>query len=155
MHEEFVSPTPTADSDDRFRRGLDILFGMSSKKTDILTSRLAEVAPDFARLTIEFAFGAIFTRDVLDLRARELIAVSVLTARGDATAALRAHVASALNFGISQAEVVETMMQVSIYAGFPVVINALTECHDLLTSAADSECASCPDPVQRAEVGQV
>jgi 4-carboxymuconolactone decarboxylase len=126
---------------------------MSSEKMDLVTNRLAEVAPDFARLVIEYAFGTIFSRDVLDMRSRELIAISVLTARGDSIAPLRAHISSALKFGISQAEVVESMMQVSIYSGFPVVINALTACHDLLTKADDPNCMACPDPVQSTEVG--
>ncbi len=153
MQNKFLSKMALTEDEDQFKRGLDVLFEMSPKKMDLVTSRLAEVAPDFARLVIEYAFGAIFSRYVLDMRSRELIAISVLTARGDSIAPLRAHVSSALKFGISQAEVVETMMQVSIYSGFPVVINALTECHDLLTTTEDPNCAVCPDPVQQTEVG--
>jgi|CXWL01.1.fsa_nt_gi 4-carboxymuconolactone decarboxylase len=153
MSNELLSTAALSENEDRFERGLKVLFDMSSEKMDLVTNRLAEVAPDFARLVIEYAFGAIFARDVLDMRTRELIAVSVLTARGDSITPLRAHIASALKFGISQAEVVESMMQVSIYSGFPVVINALTACHDLLTMAEDPNCIACPDPVQSTEVG--
>lgn len=153
MQNKFLSDAALAESEDRFERGLDVLFGMSSEKMDLVTNRLAEVAPDFARLVIEYAFGTIFAREVLDMRSRELIAVSVLTARGDSIAPLRAHITSALKFGISRAEVVESMIQVSIYSGFPVVINALTACHDLLTMIEDPNCASCPDPIQQTDVG--
>ncbi len=139
-------------SDDRYRRGIEILLHMSPEKMDLVTNRLAEVAPDFARMVVEYAFGDIFSRDGLDLRARELIAIAVLAARGDATAQLRAHVASATKLGVARAEIVEALMQVSIYSGFPVVINALSVCHDLLTEPVD--CAKCPDPAQPADVGQ-
>ncbi len=139
-------------SDDRYRRGIEILLHMSPEKMDLVTNRLAEVAPDFARMVVEYAFGDIFSRDGLDLRARELIAIAVLAARGDATAQLRAHVASAAKLGVARAEIVEALMQVSIYSGFPVVINALSVCHDLLTATVD--CAKCPDPAQPADVGQ-
>jgi len=138
--------------DDRYHRGIEILLHMSPEKMDLVTNRLAEVAPDFARMVVEYAFGDIFARAALDLRARELIAISVLAARGDAAAQLRAHVASALKFGIARTEIVEAMMQVSIYSGFPVVINALTVCHELLTEPVD--CATCPDPAQSVDVGQ-
>ena len=153
MSNELLSKAALSENEDRFERGLKVLFDMSSEKMDLVTNRLAEVAPDFARLVIEYAFGAIFARDVLDMRSRELIAISVLTARGDSIAPLRAHITSALKFGISQAEVVESMMQVSIYSGFPVVINALTACHDLLAIVVDPDCAACPDPAQKTDAG--
>lgn len=148
-------PEPSAPGktiDDRYRRGIEILMHMSPEKMDLVTNRLAEVAPDFARMIVEYAFGDIFSRNDLDLHTRELIAISVLAARGDSAAQLRAHVASALKFGIARPEIVEAMMQVSIYSGFPVVINALTACHDLLTEPSD--CETCPEPGQRTAVGQ-
>lgn len=148
--QEFAASGKT--SDDRYRRGIEILLHMSREKMDLVTNRLAEVAPDFARMVVEYAFGDIFSRDGLDLRARELIAIAVLAARGDAEVQLRAHVASAVKFGIARTEVVEALMQVSIYSGFPVAINALTACHDLLTEPVD--CATCPDPAQSVDVGQ-
>ena len=80
MSNELLSKAALSENEDRFERGLKVLFDMSSEKMDLVTNRLAEVAPDFARLVIEYAFGAIFARDVLDMRTRELIAVSVLTA---------------------------------------------------------------------------
>lgn len=153
MHRNTESPAAAGGHNDRYASGLDILMGLSRQKMDIVTNRLAEVAPDFARMVIEYAFGTIFARDALDMRSRELIAIAVLTARGDSIVPLRAHVSSALKLGITRAEIVEAMMQVSIYAGFPVVITALTECHDLLTAPPDPNCATCP-PDQRTEVGQ-
>ena len=121
---------------------------------ELVTDRLAEVAPDFARLVVEFAFGDLFTRPALDIHARELVAIAVLTARGDSIAPLRAHVSSATKLGLSREQIVEAMMQVSIYSGFPVVINALTACHDLLTTATDADCEVCPAPRQPTDVGQ-
>ena len=153
MHNEYLSKGAPAETEDRFERGLRVLFNMSPEKMEIVTNRLAEVAPDFARLVIEYAFGTIFSRSVLEMRSRELIAVAVLTARGDSIIPLRAHITSALKFCISQAEVIESMMQVSIYSGFPVVINALTACHDLLTNVEDPDFAACPVPVHQTDAG--
>ena len=87
----------------------------------------------FARMTIEFAFGDLYARDALDLRSRELIAIAVLAASGRAGPQLRIHVQSAARSGIAKEEIVETLMQTALYAGFPAALNALADCHDLLT----------------------
>jgi 4-carboxymuconolactone decarboxylase len=120
---------------DRYRRGLDVAEQLASDKlAHFVKSGVAEVAPDFARMVIEFAFGDIYSRKDLDLRSRELIAIAALAASGNAGPQLRVHVESASSAGISKAEVVEVLMQVALYAGFPVALNALADCHDLLTN---------------------
>ena len=117
--------------DDRYRRGVEILQLLSGNDAEKVTSRVAEIAPDFARMTIEFPFGDLYSRGVLDLKTRETAAISALAALGRIPQ-LRVHVTAALNLGMTRAEIVELLMQVSIYAGFPPALNALAECHDLL-----------------------
>jgi 4-carboxymuconolactone decarboxylase len=119
---------------DRYRRGIDITEQLAADKiAHFVESGVAEVAPDFARMVIEFAFGDIYSRKALDLRSRELVAISVLAASGTAAPQLRIHVESAASSGITKAEVVEILMQIALYAGFPTALNALADCHDLLT----------------------
>ncbi|HVU29055.1 MAG TPA: carboxymuconolactone decarboxylase family protein, partial [Sphingomicrobium sp.] len=102
---------------DRYRRGLDVAEQLASDKlAHFVKSGVAEVAPDFARMVIEFAFGDIYSRKDLDLRSRELIAIAALAASGNAGPQLRVHVESASSAGISKAEVVEVLMQVALYA---------------------------------------
>ena len=116
---------------DRYRRGIDVLQRLSGESIEQVTNKVAEIAPDFARMTIEFPFGDLYSRGILDLRTREAAAISALAALGRIPQ-LRVHVAAALNLGMSRAEIVELLMQISIYAGFPLALNALAECHDLL-----------------------
>jgi 4-carboxymuconolactone decarboxylase len=119
---------------DRYRRGLDVAEQLAADKlAHFVKSGVAEVAPDFARMVIEFAFGDIYSRDALDLRSRELIAIAVLAASGNAGPQLRVHVESAASAGITKPEIVEVLMQIALYAGFPAALNALADCHDLLT----------------------
>jgi 4-carboxymuconolactone decarboxylase len=123
---------------ERYRRGIDIAERLASDKVaHFVESGVAEVAPDFARMTIEFAFGDLYARDALDLKSRELIAIAVLAASGTAAPQLRVHIESAASSGITKAEIVETLMQTALYAGFPAALNALADCHDLLT---DHDC---------------
>ena len=124
---------------ERYRRGIDIAERLATDKiAHFVKSGVAEVAPDFARMTIEFAFGDLYTRKVLDLRSRELIAIAALAVKG-ATTQLRVHVESAASVGISKEEIIEILMQVALYSGFPTALNALADCHDLLT---DDNCLS-------------
>jgi 4-carboxymuconolactone decarboxylase len=119
---------------DRYRRGLDVAEKLAADKlAHFVKSGVAEVAPDFARMVIEFAFGDIYGRDALDLRSRELIAIAALAASGTAGPQLRVHVESAGSSGITKSEIVEVLMQIALYAGFPAALNALADCHDLLT----------------------
>jgi len=119
---------------ERYRRGIDIAERLAADKlAHFVESGVAEVAPDFARMTIEFAFGDLYSRDALDIRTRELIAIAVLAASGSAGPQLRIHVESAASNGIKKVEIVETLMQTALYAGFPAALNALADCHDLLT----------------------
>jgi len=119
-------------NDDRYRRGVHVLQRLSGESIEQVTNKVAEIAPDFARMTIEFPFGDLYSRGGLDLRTREAAAISALAALG-AIPQLRVHVAAALNLGVTRDEVVELLMQISIYAGFPPALNALAECHDLLS----------------------
>ena len=122
---------------DRYRRGIDIIQQLSSGSIDnFLASRVAEVAPDFARMAIEFPFGDLYARDGLDLRTREIVAIAALASLGHAEQ-LRVHVAAAIEQGVERRALVEILMQSAIYGGFPKALNALAQCHDLLT---DDDC---------------
>ena len=115
---------------ERYRRGIDIAERLAADKVaHFVESGVAEVAPDFARMTIEFAFGDLYARDALDLRSRELIAIAVLAASGRAGPQLRIHVQSAASSGIAKQEIVEALMQTALYAGFPATLNEIGRAH--------------------------
>src|SRR5687768_6963260 len=101
---------------DRYRRGVEILQLLTGNQAEKITSRVAEIAPDFARMTIEFPFGDLYAREVVDLRTREVAAIGALAALGRIPQ-LRVHVEAALHLGCSREEVVEILMQTAIYAG--------------------------------------
>jgi 4-carboxymuconolactone decarboxylase len=132
--------------DDRYRRGVEILQQLSGNRLEPVGNKVAEVAPDFARMTLEFPFGDLYARDALDLKSREVGAIAALAAIG-AMPQLRVHVAAALHLGWTRAQVVEMLMQCAIYAGFPAALNALAECHDLLVEPEPANGVDHPDRV--------
>ena len=84
----------------------------------------AGLSPDFARHVTDFLAGEIWTRPNLDLKTRSLVTVAALTALGRANA-LRLNIEMALNNGATQPEILETLLQMAPYAGFPACWDAL------------------------------
>jgi len=86
----------------------------------------------------ESAFGMIWSRPGLPIRDRSLVTVAQLAALGR-TEELRAHLAGALNVGLSREELVEVLMQTAVYAGVPAANEALRAAADVLgTDDAES-----------------
>ena len=112
-------------SNERYQRGFSKLAEIDGQQGQKVIESLADIAPDFAQYLIEFPFGDIYSRPGLDLRTRELTTVAVLTALGNAAAQLKVHLHAALNVGCSREEIVETIIQVAVYAGFPAALNGL------------------------------
>lgn len=109
----------------RYERGLAKLEQIDGQAGRKVIDSLRDIAPDFARYLIEFPFGDIYSRPGLDLRSREIAVVAALTALGNAAPQLKVHVEGALNVGASREEIVEVIMQMAVYAGFPAALNGL------------------------------
>lgn len=110
---------------DRYQRGWQKLQEIDGKAGERVIDSLRDIAPDFARLLIEFPFGDIYSRPGLDLKSREIAVVAALTALGNAAPQLKVHIHGALNVGCTRQEVVEVLMQMAVYAGFPAALNGL------------------------------
>jgi 4-carboxymuconolactone decarboxylase len=110
---------------DNFQRGLDILAKIDPENyKDIIAGFEQSALPDLGTLAVEFNYGQIFSRSGLDLKSRLLAAVAGLTALGN-TEQLKFYLNGALNAGWTQEEILEAMLQMVIYAGFPVALNTI------------------------------
>ena len=109
----------------RFDRGLEKLKEIDREQGERVVAALKDIAPDFATYLIEFPFGDIYARPGLDLKTREIATVAALTAMGNAAPQLRVHIHGALNVGCTREEIVEVIMQMAVYAGFPAALNGL------------------------------
>ena len=116
---------------DRYERGWEKLKEIDGEAGERVIDSLRDIAPDFARYLIEFPFGDIYSRPALDLKSREIAVVAALTALGNAAPQLKVHIHGALNVGCTRQEVVETIMQMAVYAGFPAALNGLFAAKDV------------------------
>ena len=111
--------------DDRYERGLNRLGEIDGEQGEQIVAALQDIAPDFARYVVEFPFGDIYSRPGLDLMTREIATVAALTAMGTAPSQLKVHIHGALNVGCTRTEIMETIMQMAVFAGFPAALNGL------------------------------
>ncbi|MGP1630556.1 MAG: carboxymuconolactone decarboxylase family protein [Giesbergeria sp.] len=129
------SPKPTrtknCPQDARFRAGWDALLRIDGHAGEQVIASLANVAPDLGQFIIEFGFGDIYTRPGLSLVQRELITVAALAALGTATLQLRVHMHGLLNVGGTREQLIETLIHIAAYAGFPAAINAMLTAKDV------------------------
>jgi 4-carboxymuconolactone decarboxylase len=113
----------------RSRRGEEIIAKLDPGQLSAMIAAIGGVAPDMPRLIRDFAFGEIYARPGLDLKSRQLATVAGLAALG-APPQLKAHIKAALNVGWRREEIVEALMQMALYAGFPAALNALVAAKD-------------------------
>lgn len=122
---------------DRYLRGWEKLKEIDGRAGENVIESLQDIAPDFARLLIEFPFGDIYSRPGLDLKTRELAVVAALTAMGNAAPQLKVHLHGARNVGCTRQEIVEVIMQMAVYAGFPAALNGLFAAKEVFSQEAD------------------
>ncbi len=123
---------------ERYATGLNILRQVDGKSGEVVLESLRDIAPDFARYLIEFPFGDIYARPGLDLKSREIAVVAALTALGNASPQLKVHISAALHVGCTQEEIVEVIMQMAVYAGFPAALNGLFAAREVFAVHAEA-----------------
>ena len=118
-------------SESRLERGKRVLAEIDGQAGHNVVAALADIAPDFATYLFEFPFGDIYSRGGLGLREREIATIAALSAMGNAAPQLKIHIEAGLNVGLSQDEIVEVLMQMAVYAGFPAALNGLFAAKDV------------------------
>jgi 4-carboxymuconolactone decarboxylase len=118
-------PPVMADERDRYERGAEKLVEIDGEHGLDVVESLRDIAPDLGRYIVEFTFGDIYYRPWLNAQDRQLVTVGALTAFGDTAPQLRVHIGAALNVGLTRTQVIELLIHVVSYAGFPRVLNAL------------------------------
>ena len=123
----------------RYDRGLARLKEVDGTAGERVISSLAEICPDLGRYIVEFGFGDVYSRPGLSLRERELATIAALTALGTATPQLKVHIAAGLHVGLSREEILEVMIQMALYAGFPAALNGVFAAKEVFAQTDEAE----------------
>lgn len=86
---------------------------------------LADIAPDLRKMIVEFAYGEVYSRPGLDAKSRALVVITAVVTQG-AEPQTKTHITRGLHAGLTPNEIVEALLQLVPYIGFPRVQNALT-----------------------------
>ncbi|MEQ1696390.1 MAG: carboxymuconolactone decarboxylase family protein [Hyphomicrobiaceae bacterium] len=123
-----ISPT-------RRERGIAALTRIHGERGMGYVAALRETFPDFADMLVDFPYGDIYARDGLDPKSRQIATISALTILGDSRHELEIHIQSALRIGLTRTEIVEVIMQMAIYGGFPRALSALSAAKSAFATA--------------------
>lgn len=98
------------------------LWGEEHVKTMI--GRYDRWDPGFSMLAQQFVHGGMYARTVVSFEMRELIAIACLTAR-NALPQLETHLVVGFRLGIPRATMQEIILQMTVYVGYPYVMQAM------------------------------
>lgn len=123
----------------RYDRGLATMRKMFGPGIDSALSALQSASPDLARCLVEFPFADVYSRPGLDLKTREMLTVAALTVLGYPQAELKDHIRGALNVGCTPDQILEIILQMAVYAGFPAALEAVRTAATVFGESAEAK----------------
>lgn len=130
-----------------FDQGLALIRQMGGQERPAVLDLFASIGETaFGEQCVEFVYGNVYHRLGLSLPERQLATIGALTALGYAASQLRFHARAAVNLGCARQQVIEAIIQVSSYAGFPAVLNALMAVKEEFSDDADQPAENADEP---------
>jgi 4-carboxymuconolactone decarboxylase len=107
-------------------RGLKIIEEMlGPERARQIREAWTALCPDFERYVVEFLAGEVWSRPGLDRKVKSLCTIAALAALGRPQG-LELNIRMALRNGASREEIIETLLHIAPYAGFPACWEGLT-----------------------------
>lgn len=101
-------------------------------QAEMALSQLSEISPDFVEYIITHGYGEIYVRKGISDKHRELAAISCLIGQGNMGLALKTHLTAMLNVGWTKDEILEVLILLTGYVGFPSCVEAMMILKDIL-----------------------
>lgn len=106
-------------------RGLKILDEMlGAKEAREVRQGWEEICPDFEKYVVGFLAGEVWARPQLDRKIKSLCTISALAALGR-NRGLELNIRMAHRNGATREELLETLLHIAPYAGFPAAWEAI------------------------------
>ncbi|MBD1204927.1 MAG: 4-carboxymuconolactone decarboxylase [Rhodobacteraceae bacterium] len=105
---------------------------------DRVTAAASPLDAPFQALITDAAWGHVWARDTIPLRERSLITIALLAALGN-DGELVLHLRATRNTGATEADVMEALLHVAIYAGIPRANHAIRIAKDTFAAMAQEE----------------
>ena len=106
-------------------KGVEMLHRMlGPNRSAEVRAGWSKLSPDFDNFVTNFLVADVWSRPNLELKIRSLITIAASVALGRVNG-LRLHIEMALNNGATKDEIMETILHLAFYAGFPACWDAL------------------------------
>ena len=118
---------------DRYEHGMKVRREiLGDEHVDDAEATKTDLDQDFHEFITRYAWGEVWSRNVLDRRERHLVTLAVLCALGREHE-LAMHLRATARTGVSPSEIAEVLQHVSVYAGLPVANSAFRLAKEILS----------------------
>lgn len=117
----------------RYETGSKYLAILDENQERVIKDAYEEFSPELVRFVVEYGYGDIYSRESLDKKYRQIASIATLTTLGNAQSQLKFHIKAGLNIGLTNSEVKEIMLLMTVYAGFPAAINGTNVLKEILS----------------------
>lgn len=117
---------------ERYKRGWDIIGQVDGEAGQRILDDVGSLSPAMAKHIIEYAYGDVWASPVLDLKQRKLATVAGLIALGHCQPELKVHMKGMLSVGWTREELIELIVHMAVYVGFPMALDALRVAEEVL-----------------------
>ncbi|MEI5992675.1 carboxymuconolactone decarboxylase family protein [Candidatus Enterococcus mansonii] len=112
--------------EDRYSQGFNKMESQLGESGKSILASFPEKFEDIGKYILEFVFADLGGRNILEDKYREMITIVSLISQGDTANQLKLHISCALDAGLTENEVAETIIQCVPHVGFPKVLNAIS-----------------------------
>ncbi len=97
---------------------------LGEKAPEKMQELLGAISPDFANYIYDFVYGELYARKGFPDKTLEVAAVACLLGQRNMGVPLQSHFKGMLNVGWKKDEIIELLLFLSSYAGFPTIVDA-------------------------------
>ncbi|MGL5352926.1 MAG: carboxymuconolactone decarboxylase family protein [Clostridium sp.] len=124
--------TNETEPSERYEVGAKELSKLDSNQVEVLENAYNDFSEDLVKYVIH-SYADIISRNNLEIKYRQIATIAALTALGNARPQLKFHINAGLNIGLTESEIKEIMILMTVYAGFPSAINGTNILKEVLS----------------------
>lgn len=135
-----VESQATVTEASRFKDGLAVQKSIFGDAIDKMHASTPDNQKDIMVNALSaFCFGDVYTRKGLDLKTREILTFSIISALGGCDSQVRSHVQGNVAVGNTRENLIDTLAQSLPYIGFPRTLNALACVNAVITENSQAK----------------
>ncbi|MDO4301120.1 MAG: carboxymuconolactone decarboxylase family protein [Clostridia bacterium] len=129
-----IESQSTVNENNRYEKGLEVQRSIFGPEIGTITDDMTDSQKVITKYLSGICFGDFYTRSTLDVKTRELLTLSVLTANGGCESQIGSHTNGNLTVGNTRDQMLAAVLLCVPYNGYPRTLNAM----NAINTAADA-----------------